>query len=61
MILLSSPEVTKDSNVLTEAVFCFGPEICSFVRNMQLIGLFIYNFKNHSSTALSLQYFIQNL
>lgn len=54
MILLSSPEVTKDSNVWTEAMFGFGLEICSFARNMQLVDIFIYNFKNHSSTAVSL-------
>lgn len=41
MILSNHPEVTKDLNVLTKAMFCFGPEFCSFVRNMQLIGVFI--------------------
>lgn len=41
MILSNHPEVTKDLNVLTKAMFRFGLEFCSFVRNTQLIGLFI--------------------
>lgn len=44
VILSNSPEVTKDSNVLTEAMFCLDPEFYNFVRNKQSLGLFIYDF-----------------